>query len=175
MSGKELYPSSGTGAEPPSSSLTSKCVQQNPLSGLQIQYCDFLDVKKRQNISFRLICGLIGVSWWLLLLQKPLRLFEEVFFNLISSGLNQNHVASRSSSFILGCRVLLGVIIMLVWLFQQLFFLKKKNLFSLHMSWFAKQRRHFANEVTDWKCPEFIPHWRDWGAFSFSSASDSVL
>lgn len=31
------------------------------------------------------------------------------------------------------------------------------------MSWFAKQRRHFTNEVTDWKCPEFIPHRRDWG------------
>lgn len=33
----------------------------------------------------------------------------------------------------------------------------------------------FANEVTDWKCLEFIPHWGDWDDFSFASASDSVL
>lgn len=72
------------------------CSAESPPAGFSFfppHCCDFLDMKKEKpNISFRQICGLIGVGCLLSLWQEQFGPFLEVFFNPISSRLNQDHM-----------------------------------------------------------------------------------
>lgn len=70
------------------------CSAESPPAGFFFFHCcDFLDMNKEKlNISFRLICGLIGGGCLLSLWQEQFGLFLEVFFNPISSSRNQDHM-----------------------------------------------------------------------------------